>query len=404
MPIAIGAALAGLGLAGSASAAAPPPGTLTFYSSLPLHGVSRVQTTAMVNGMRLALEQSGGRAGAYAIRFRSLDDSTRATGDWDPGAAAVNARTAIEDPTAVYYIGEYNSGASAVSIPILNEGGLAQVSPSNTYVGLTTGGPGASPGEPRKYYPTGRRTYMRIAPRDTVQAAALVEAMRADRCRRVAVTSDRGGYALSLTPLLREQAWRLHVRFVSRASVPGSRRAVARYVARLRRLHVDCYVLSGIASTGTVRVTNAVARAFPHVRLYGPDGVCYWRFTDPTRGGISRAAGRRFKCTVSTMPLSAYPGGAQFADAYAARFGTSTPDPYAIFGYEAMRLGLDTVAGLGVQGASRAAVVRALLATHNRNSVLGTYGFDRNGDTTLRTYGLYDVVHGLPAFLRAVHA
>ena len=33
----------------------------------------------------------------------------------------------------------------------------------------------------------------------------------------------------------------------------------------------------------------------------------------------------------------------------------------------------------------------ALFATKDRKSVLGTYGFDKNGDTTLTTYGLYKV-------------
>ena len=36
--------------------------------------------------------------------------------------------------------------------------------PANTYVGLTTDEPGAEPGEPDKYYPTGKRTYARIVP------------------------------------------------------------------------------------------------------------------------------------------------------------------------------------------------------------------------------------------------
>ena len=62
---------------------------------------------------------------------------------------------------------------SEVSIPILNEAGSPQVSPANTYVGLTDNVPGVSaPGEPQKYYPTGKRTYLRIVPIDSIQAAA----------------------------------------------------------------------------------------------------------------------------------------------------------------------------------------------------------------------------------------
>ncbi len=38
-----------------------------------------------------------------------------------------------------------------------------------------------------------------------------------------------------------------------------------------------------------------------------------------------------------------------------------------------------------------------------RSSVLGTYGFDRNGDTTLRSYGLYRVgPNGDPLFFKTL--
>jgi branched-chain amino acid transport system substrate-binding protein len=102
--------------------------------------------------------------------------------------------------------------------------------------------------------------------------------------------------------------------------------------------------------------------------------------------------------------LSAYPGGAAFAAAYRAEYGVASPDPYAIYGYEAMKLGLDTIGGLGANGNSRAAILHALFATTNRRSALGTYSFDQNGDTTLRTYGLYKVAgrHGSPVFVRNV--
>ena len=53
-----------------------------------------------------------------------------------------------------------------------------------------------------------------------------------------------------------------------------------------------------------------------------------------------------------------------------------------------MKLGLDTVASLGSKGNDKAAVLAALFAT-NRNSVLGAYEFDRNGDTTLSDFGVY---------------
>src|SRR5215813_6979577 len=147
-------------------------GTVDIYSSLPLQGASSAQTGPMVNGIKLALSQAGNKAGQWTVNYQSLDDSTAAAGQWDPGQTAADARKAASDPKAVYYIGEFNSGASQVSIPILNQAGIPQVSPANTYVGLTTDLPGSAPGEPQKFYPTGKRTYLRIVPIDSIQGAA----------------------------------------------------------------------------------------------------------------------------------------------------------------------------------------------------------------------------------------
>ena len=115
------------------------------------------------------------------IKYQSLDDSTAQAGAWDPGKTAQNARKVAGDKNAIGYIGEFNSGATEVSLPILNQAGIPQVSPANTYVGLTTNEPGSAPGEPQKYYPTGKRTYLRIVPRDTIQAAALLRPDEAER-------------------------------------------------------------------------------------------------------------------------------------------------------------------------------------------------------------------------------
>ena len=53
-----------------------------------------------------------------------------------------------------------------------------------------------------------------------------------------------------------------------------------------------------------------------------------------------------------------------------------------------MKLILD---GIAAGATTKAALVGWLHTVQNRQSILGTYGFDANGDTTLRSYGLYGV-------------
>ena len=176
--------------------------TLTIYSSVPLQGASRVSTEALVNGAKLAVEQAGGKAGPHTIKYVPLDDSTAQAGSWTPEATSANALKAAQDESTAVYIGEFNSGASKVSIPILSEAGVPQISPANTYVGLTTDDPGSEPGEPDKYYPTGDRTYTRIVPKDTIQAAALVTLMKGDGCTKVAMTNDKEVYGAGLARVI----------------------------------------------------------------------------------------------------------------------------------------------------------------------------------------------------------
>src|SRR2546423_6556681 len=104
---------------------------LTIYSSLPLQGASQLQSQAVINGERLALDKyaPGGKLGKYRVKYVSLDDSTAQNpGTADEGQTNQNARKAVSDKTTIFYLGEYNSGGSKVSIPILNKSSIPQIS------------------------------------------------------------------------------------------------------------------------------------------------------------------------------------------------------------------------------------------------------------------------------------
>ena len=175
----------------TSAAPAAAGGTLIVRSSLPLQGAQRPQTTDMVNGIKLALKQAGNKAGPFTIEYLSKDDSSAQAGTWTAENVSANARAAAQDKSTVAVIGEFNSGASAISIPILSDAKVPQISPANTAVGLTSDEPGAEPGTPEKYYPSGFRNYVRIVPKDTIQGAALATIMKQDGCQKVAMANDR---------------------------------------------------------------------------------------------------------------------------------------------------------------------------------------------------------------------
>ncbi|MCW3065156.1 MAG: transporter substrate-binding protein [Solirubrobacterales bacterium] len=378
-------------------------GTVDIYSSLPLQGASKDQTGAMVKGIQLALKEAKSKAGQFTVNYQSLDDSTAQAGSWDPGQTATDARKAVQDSKAVYYIGEFNSGASVVSIPILNQAGIPQVSPANTYPGLTTSGPGTVAGEPDKYYPTGKRTYLRIVPQDRIQAAALLTTMKGDGCTKVAIANDKETYGAGLARLVELQSKAAGVNVVDNTGIEKTAPNFRSYASTVKGKGADCFLFSGVTANGAAQINKDVAAAIPTVKLYGPDGTCESGFTNPAKHGIPATLGKAFKCTVATQDLKAYPGGQKFLASFKAAYGDANPDPYAIYGYEAMKLGLDTIAGLGAKGNDKTAVLAALFATKARSSVLGTYGFDKNGDTTLTDYGLYTFgPDGNPAFSKTI--
>jgi branched-chain amino acid transport system substrate-binding protein len=390
------AAVTAAGAAGCSSSSSTTAGTVSasgntvdIYSSLPMQGSSNVQTIPMVNGMKLALAEAGNKAGKFTVNFTALDDSTAAAGKWDPSQTAANARKVAGDPKAVYYIGEFNSGASEISIPILNQAGVPQVSPANTYVGLTTDLPGSAPGEPGKYYPTGKRTYLRIVPIDSIQAAADLLAMKQAGCGKVAIANDKEAYGAGLAQLIELEKAEYGVNVVSNTGIDPTASNFRTYAQTIKSEGANCFFFSGIVSNGGVQIVKDVNAALPTAKIFGPDGVCTSAWTQASQGGVPASIDPLMECTVATQDLAAYPGGKAFLTAYKAKYGTADPDPYAIYGFEAMKLGLDTIASLGANGDNKADVLKALFAIKDRQSVIGTYGFDANGDTTLKSYGLY---------------
>ena len=165
---------------------------LTIYSSMPLQGASSPQTKAIVNGMKLALEQAGSKAGEHTIKFVSLDNSTAQAGTWTP-EATWRTRSRPRRTTRRRSTSASSTAAPRRSDPLLNEGGVPQISPANTAVGLTAEEPGANAGEPDKFYPTGTRTYTRIVARDSIKGPVMVDVMKEDGCTKVSADQRQGG-------------------------------------------------------------------------------------------------------------------------------------------------------------------------------------------------------------------
>jgi branched-chain amino acid transport system substrate-binding protein len=398
--LAFGVAACGGGDDGGGGGADSGRTTLTIYSSLPLQGDSRPQSESVVNGEKLALEEAGGKVGNFKITYKSLDDATAAAGKWEAGQTSANARKAAQDQSTIVYLGEFNSGATAISLPILNEGGILQISPSNTAVGLTRSGAGADKGEPDKYYPSGKRTYGRVVPADHIQAAAQVTYQKDEGCTKLYILNDKEVYGKGLADQVAVFAKQQGLQVLGNDGIDTKAANFRTVATKIQSAGADCMFFGGITQNKGVQVFNDVHAANKDMKLFGPDGVAESAFASK----ISSSVAKQTYITNPTLDPKLYPASAQkFFSTFKQKYGKD-PEPYAIYGYEAMKVALLAIQNAGDKGNDRQAVIDAFYKIKDRDSVLGRYSIDENGDTTLSDYGANLVKDGKLEFNKVLKA
>jgi branched-chain amino acid transport system substrate-binding protein len=391
------AGASGCGGVGVSSAGTPPPDELTVYSSLPLQGPTAASSQQIVDGEKLALAQSGGRVGRFRVSYASLDDANPATGEWAPGITATNAKIAAQDTTTIAYLGDYDSAASAVSLPLINAAGILQVSPGSSYVGLTSS-LDAGQDEPERFYPTGLRTFVRLLPGDPVQAAAQVRLMRTLRVHSVYVIDDQDPFDLPLAAIVAEDAKRAGIEVKGEDTVDTT--AASEFAGEVHKVSESgarAVFFSGAPNAGAVALWRELHATDPHLRLLGSSSLAQHSFA-----AALGPAGVGAYLSTPVFPVGLYPSIAQpVLREYRRRFGEA-PGPYALYGYEAMSAVLLAIRRAGAHGNDRQAVIKRFFEISDRDSVLGRYSVQADGETTLSRYGVDRVAGGRLVFWRAL--
>jgi branched-chain amino acid transport system substrate-binding protein len=374
--------------------------TLTIYSSLPLQGPHKLQSQSIVNAEKLALQQAGGKAGSYKVNFAVRDDSTargsRGPG-WDPGRTADNASKAAQDSRTIAYLGEFDSGASAVSIPVTNEAGFVQVSPAATAVGLTKLVPGADKGEPDKFYPSGKRTFARVVPADDVQAAAAAGWAKRLGAHKVFLVDDRSVEGLGIVKQFEVSAKRAGLAIAGQRGMDPRADDYKDFAGKVAESKPDLVYFGGGVESNAAKLWQDLHAAMPDARLLGSDRLLVPEFY--RRVGAAEA---KTYLTSSTQDVRQLPAqGQRFLRDYRKTFG-SRPDSYAAYGYTAMRLLLDAIRRAGDGANHRDNVIREVFDTESFSSPIGTFTIDDNGDTNLDRVAGYGLRSGRPVFLEGL--
>jgi branched-chain amino acid transport system substrate-binding protein len=372
-------------------------GQLTVYSSLPLQGPEAAPSEQIVDGEQLALADADGRAGPFKVTYDLLDDANPSTGKWNPGITAGNAKIAAQDTSTIAYLGDFDSGATAISLPLMNAAGILQISPSSPYVGLTSS-LDAGQDEPERFYLTGKRTFVRLAPGDIAQARAQVALMQSLGVHRLYVLDDQDPFETPLADIVATYAEAAGITVLAHDSLSTVAGAVfTGEVEKIVESHAQAVFLAGGEGAGTPELWQHLYKASPHLLLLGSSSMVEESFTSQ----IGAAAENTY-LTTPVLPNALYPPVAQrVLRHYRSVFGVQG-GAYALYGYEAMTVVLDAIRNSGARGDDRQTVIDRVFATRNRNSVLGRYSVQANGETTLSQYGVDRVRAGRPVFLRTI--
>jgi branched-chain amino acid transport system substrate-binding protein len=370
-------------------------------SDLPLQGANRALTTEMADAIEFALQQRDWKAGDANIGYQSCDDSTAQAGSWDSAKCSSNARAYAANEKLLGLIGTFNSGCAKLVIPVMNRasgGPVAMVSPSNTYPGLTEGGPGTEAGEPDNYYPTGERNYVRVVWNDQFQGAANAQYAQELGLERIFILNDSETYGLGIATLFAEYAEKLGIQILGNQKWDKDASSYESLASRIKASNADAVFLGGIVcNNGGKLIKDLRAGLGPDVTLLGPDG---WTPISATIEGAGGSANQMY-ISQPGIPIDQLTGaGKEFVDAFLAESGKDTVDPYTAYAAQAADVLLDAIDRAGTD--ERARVAEELFQTDVQDGILGNFQIDENGDTTLGTVTFFQVKEGEPTFVKTI--
>jgi branched-chain amino acid transport system substrate-binding protein len=338
---------------------------LNIYASQP-PGTATTAATDTLDAERLALQQAGGKVGTYTIKLVALHG--RLLSD--------NARTAVQDQKTIAYLGELVPGTSQVSVQILNQQGVLEVSPADTGTYLTQAVPTVA-SSPTTFYPghnTYKATFGRVVPTTTQEARATVEQMQAVHASSVYAADDGTDYGSTVAAEVRAAAKSAGLTV---ATSPSSAGALF-YGASAGDPNGQA---TDHGPSAAAAVDKLVAGGAPRAPVFVASGLDEPSFVS----ALGPAVQKRLYVSSPGFRRKDLPAAAKsFVTAFTQAYGHA-PAAQAVFGYEAMSAVLAALKTAGADANRRSTVVSDFRSDKRTNSVLGVYS-ENGGDPSVAPF------------------
>jgi len=343
------------------------PDAIRIGVSCPLTGDQAKIGGDMLHGAELAVaevNEAGGLLGK-PVRVFALDDQHNAT------QAVAAAHRFVASKSVLGVIAHLNSACSLPASDIYARGGLVQVTPCSTNIGLTR---------------RGLKTLFRMCAHDGTQgSAAAVFAVRTLKARRVFVLDDKSTYGQGLADEFAKAVAKLGSNVLGRDSLNQGEKDFSALLTRIRSLRPQLLFFGGMYPEASLLAKQSRDLGLK-ATLMGGDGLY-----DKTLIQLAGTPAAEGVCaTMVGLDMSRIRAARAFVAAYERRYGQV--GPYSPYAYDAMRVVLEAIRRAGVP--DRARVVAEVRNTRRFKGVTGETTFDDNGDTLNQVISIYAVRNG----------
>jgi branched-chain amino acid transport system substrate-binding protein len=368
------------------------PKDVKVYVALPT-ALETEQDT--INGIQLALSQAQNRAGDVSVELVIFNTGS-AEEPYSRPLEEAAAHAAADDSQVVAYIGGSTSGQAKMSIPVLNEAGIAMLATDATWPGLTK--PGFGENEPSIYYPTGRLTFFRLAPTDDLQGAVAARFAQQSGYQRIYLVDDGSVYGTGLTGIFEVTAGDLALEIVGHDHYEYASATAETYseiASRVTEAQPDLVYIGGYATEGGSVLVGALRSLSAELPIMGGDGFAGQVKLVEDNGALAE----NIYATDISVPVDQLPDAAAFMDLYQQTYNEPAT-ANALSGYEVMQVVLYAIDHADT--ANRAGVVNELHHLENYSSPRGSWSFDMNGDITLTPMSIVQIQNGEWRFVQVM--